>query len=74
MKRQIITIGFIVISATVSAQLRNTENDTLRITTIEDVNLHKTGNPNKATSVSTKSKLTMMETPQPIAIVTHEII
>ena len=74
MKRQIITLGLTAISATISAQLRNTENDTLRITTVEDVNLHKTGNPNKATSMSTKSNLTIMETPQPIAIVTHEII
>lgn len=74
MKRQITTLGFLVISATISAQLKNTESDTLRITTIEDVNLHKSGNPNKATSMTTKSNLTIMETPQPVAIVTHEII
>ncbi|MCX8531025.1 TonB-dependent siderophore receptor [Chryseobacterium luquanense] len=74
MKRQITTLGFLVISATISAQLKNTESDTLRITTIEDVNLRKSGNPNKATSMSTKSNLTIMETPQPVAIVTHEII
>ncbi|MFY1045871.1 TonB-dependent siderophore receptor [Chryseobacterium sp. GP-SGM7] len=74
MKKQITTLGFLAISVAVSAQLKNTESDTLRITTIEDVNLHKSGNPNKATSMSTKSNLTIMETPQPIAIVTHEII
>lgn len=54
--------------------MKNTEADTVRIQTIEDVNLYKTGNPNKAKSSSIKSNLTVMETPQPIAIVTHEII
>ena len=74
MKKQIISLGFLVMTITVSAQLKNTEADTIRIGTIEDVNIRKTGNPNKATPMSTKSNLTVMETPQPIAIVTHDII
>ncbi|WP_210148951.1 TonB-dependent siderophore receptor [Chryseobacterium scophthalmum] len=74
MKKQIISLGLLVISVTVSAQLKNAEADTIRIGTIEDVNIRKTGNPNKATPMSTKSNLTVMETPQPIAIVTHDII
>lgn len=74
MKKQIISLGLLVISVTVSAQLKNAEADTIRIGTIEDVNIRKTGNPNKATPISTKSNLTVMETPQPIAIVTHDII
>lgn len=75
MKRQITTLGFIILAVTASAQSKHKhESDTIRIQTIEDVNLHKTGNPNKAKPLSTKSNLTIMETPQPIAIVTHEII
>jgi iron complex outermembrane receptor protein len=74
MKKQIISLSLLVISITVSAQLKNTEADTIRIGTIEDVNIRKTGNPNKATPMSTKSNLTVMETPQPIAIITHTII
>jgi len=74
MKKQIISLGLLIISVTVSAQLKNAEADTIRIGTIEDVNIRKTGNPNKATPMSTKSNLTVMETPQPIAIVTHDII
>ncbi|MFP3593355.1 TonB-dependent siderophore receptor [Chryseobacterium sp. SIMBA_038] len=75
MKRQITTLGFIVLAATASAQMKFTpENDTIRIQTIEDVNLYKTGNPNKAKPLSTKSNLTVMETPQPIAIISHDII
>lgn len=75
MKRQITTLGFMVVSLTLSAQKGyKSETDTIRIQTIEDVNLHKTGNPNKAKPLSTKSNLTVMENPQPIAIVTHEVI
>lgn len=74
MKRRIISLGLIALAASLNAQMKNAEADTIRIQTIEDVNLHKTGNPNKATPLSTKSNLTVMETPQPIAIVTHEII
>jgi len=74
MKKQLATIGLIFATISLDAQLKYIESDTLKIQTIEDVNLHKTGNPNKARPLSTKSNLTMMETPQPIAIVTHEII
>ncbi|WP_404986412.1 TonB-dependent siderophore receptor [Chryseobacterium sp. M5] len=74
MKKQIISLGLLIISVTVSAQLKNAEADTIRIGTIEDVNIRKTGNPNKATPMSTKLNLTVMETPQPIAIITHDII
>lgn len=75
MKRQLTTIGLLMFTASLSAQMKYVaENDTIRIQTIEDVNLHRTGNPNKATPLSTKSNLTIMENPQPIAIVTHEII
>lgn len=75
MKRQLISLGFLAGSLSLSAQMKySSDSDTIRIQTIEDVNLHKTGNPNKAKPLSTKSNLTVMETPQPIAIVTHEII
>ncbi|MCE3076711.1 TonB-dependent siderophore receptor [Chryseobacterium gwangjuense] len=74
MKKQLVTLGLLFTAISLGAQMRNTEADTIRIQTIEDVNLHKTGNPNKAKSSSLKSNLTVMETPQPIAIVTHEII
>lgn len=74
MNKKLITLGLLTITITVSAQLKNAEADTIRIGTIEDVNIRKTGNPNKATPMSTKSNLTVMETPQPIAIITHAII
>lgn len=74
MKRQLLSLGLLFIAVSASAQLKNVEADTIRTQTIEDINLHKTGNPNQARPLSTKSNLTMMETPQPIAIVTHEII
>ncbi|WP_312089292.1 TonB-dependent siderophore receptor [Chryseobacterium sp.] len=74
MKKQLLAIGLIFTAISANAQLKFAEADTLRIHTIEDVNLHKTGNPNKARPLSTKSNLTIMETPQPISIVTHEII
>ncbi|NML58922.1 TonB-dependent siderophore receptor [Chryseobacterium cheonjiense] len=74
MNKQLVTLGLLFTALSLGAQMRNTEADTIRIQTIEDVNLHKTGNPNKARPLSTKSNLTIMETPQPIAIVTHEII
>jgi len=74
MKKQLVTLGLLFTAVSLGAQMKNTEADTIRIQTIEDVNLHKTGNPNKAKSSSIKSNLTVMETPQPIAIVTHEII
>ncbi len=74
MNKQLVTLGLLFTALSLGAQMRNTEADTIRIQTIEDVNLHKTGNPNKARPLSTKSNLTIMETPLPIAIVTHEII
>ncbi|AYN00208.1 TonB-dependent siderophore receptor [Chryseobacterium sp. 3008163] len=75
MKRRIISLGLVAITSSVGAQMRNnSENDTIRIQTIEDVNLHKTGNPNTAKPATTKSNLTIMENPQAISIVTHEII
>ncbi|SDH59683.1 iron complex outermembrane recepter protein [Chryseobacterium taeanense] len=74
MKKQLVTLGLLFTAVSLGAQMKNIEADTVKIQTIEDVNLHKTGNPNKARPLSTKSNLTMMETPQPIAIVTHEII
>lgn len=74
MKKQLIALGLLFTAISLSAQMKNSEADTIRIQTIEDVNLHKTGNPNKAKPLSTKSNLTVMETPQPIAIITHEII
>ena len=74
MNKHLVTLGLLFTAVSVSAQLKNTEADTVKIQTIEDVNLYKTGNPNKAKSFSTKSNLTVMETPQPIAIVSHEVI
>ncbi|QBO57307.1 TonB-dependent siderophore receptor [Chryseobacterium salivictor] len=75
MKKQIISLGALMIVATLSAQMKfDPISDTIRIQQIEDINLHKTGNPNKARPMSSKSNLTMMENPQPVAIVTHEII
>lgn len=75
MRKQIVAAGFLFIASQTTAQMQfQLENDTLRIQQIEDISLHKTGNPNKAKTLTTKSNLTVMETPQPIAIVTHEII
>lgn len=73
MKRQILTIGIITLSLHSFAQ-QIPKKDTLKIQEIEDIQLHKTGNPNKAKVFSNKSNLTTMENPQPVAIVTHEII
>ncbi|GAA4150219.1 TonB-dependent siderophore receptor [Chryseobacterium ginsenosidimutans] len=74
MKKELVTLGLLFITVSLSAQMKNVEADTVRVQSIEDVNLYKTGNPNKAKSLSTKSNLTVMETPQPIAIISHEII
>lgn len=75
MKKQIISLGALIIVSSVNAQMQfQSESDTIRIQQIEDINLHKTGNPNKAQPFSSKSNLTIMENPQPISIVTHEII
>ncbi|WP_449400880.1 TonB-dependent receptor plug domain-containing protein [Chryseobacterium wanjuense] len=74
MKKQLVTLGLLFTAVSLSAQMKDTEADTVRVQTIEDVNLHKTGNPNKARPLSTKSNLTVMENPQAMSIVTHEII
>ena len=75
MKKQIVSLGLLVMAVSANAQMKFVpENDTLRVQQIEDINLHKTGNPNKARPLTAKSNLTVMENPQPIAIVTHEII
>ncbi|MCT2407572.1 TonB-dependent receptor [Chryseobacterium antibioticum] len=74
MKKQLASLGLLFTALSVGAQMKNVEADTIRSQTIEDINLHKTGNPNQARTSSTKSALTVMETPQPISIVTHEII
>lgn len=75
MKKQIILLGTLLMAASLHAQMQYApESDTIRIQQIEDIALHKTGNPNKARPLSSKSNLTIMENPQPVAIVTHEII
>ena len=75
MKKQILSVSLLIAAVSANAQMNfKSEIDTVKIQVIEDVNLHKTGNPNVAKPLSAKSNLTMMETPQPIAIVTHEII
>jgi iron complex outermembrane receptor protein len=75
MKKQIISLGTLIFVVTINAQMKfEPISDTVRIQQIEDINLHKTGNPNTARVLSSKSNLTMMENPQPVAIVTHEII
>ncbi|MBV2166647.1 MAG: TonB-dependent receptor [Kaistella sp.] len=75
MKKQILSLGVLLISMSANAQMKfDPVNDTIRIQEIEDINLHKTGNPNKAKALTAKSNLTVMENPQPIAIVTHEVI
>ena len=73
MNKSIILLGLLSISGVALAQDRF-EQDTIKIRQIEDVKLHKTGNPNTAKSLTSKSSLTIMETPQPLSIVTHEII
>lgn len=75
MRKQIISLGVLMIAVSIQAQMKfEPESDTIRIQQIEDINLHKTGNPNKAKPMSSKSNLTIMENPQPVAIVTHEVI
>ena len=56
MKKQIIALGALLMISAVNAQMQyEPESDTLRIQQIEDINLHKTGNPNKARPMSSKS-------------------
>ena len=71
MKNQILPLLLVAASITANAQQKK---DSLYTRTIEDVKLHKTGNPNNARVSTIKSQLDVMETPQAIAIVTHEVI
>lgn len=71
MKKQLIPLVFVSLSIGVYAQEKK---DSLKTRTIEDIKLHKTGNPNTAKISTTKSQLDVMETPQAIAVVTHEVI
>ncbi len=75
MKSSIIFLGMFLLSVFTFAQgPKIQEKDTLKIQEIEDIHLHKTGNPNKARVSTAKSNLAIIENPQPIAIVTHELI
>jgi iron complex outermembrane receptor protein len=75
MKRNLISLSLLALTVSVTVQAQSkSENDTIRSKDIEDVYLYKTGNPNTAKPVTTKSNLTIMENPQAISIVTHEII
>ena len=48
MKKQLVTLGLLFTALSLGAQMKNIDSDTIKIQIIEDVNLHKTGNPNKA--------------------------
>lgn len=83
MSRNIFAIGVLLISNVVFAQhsekahyqpQQEDQDSIKKFTEIEDIRMHKHGNPNKAKIFSSKSSLSVMETPQPIAVVTHEII
>ncbi|MCG2793010.1 MAG: TonB-dependent receptor [Weeksellaceae bacterium] len=75
MIKRFLVSGCVLISLSQFAQKgKPKESDTIKIQEIEDVALHKTGNPNRAKISTSKSNLTTMENPQPISIVTHEII
>jgi iron complex outermembrane receptor protein len=43
MKRQLLSLGLLFTAVSLNAQLKNVEADTIRAQTIEDINLHKTG-------------------------------
>lgn len=66
-----IAFSVILISSLINAQQKK---DSLSTRTIEDIKLHKTGNPNKAKLFGTKHQLESIENPQAIAVVTHEVI
>lgn len=75
MKKTVISLGLLCIAGLSEAQMSlNLVKDTLKVQEIEDIQLHKSGNPNKARLQSGKSQISIMDTPQPVAIVTHEII
>lgn len=71
MNKFVFTIGILVFSV---AEFSAQKKDSIKTREIEDLLLHKTGNPNKAIIYSNKSNLGVMENPQSTAIVTHEII
>ncbi len=71
MKRHFIT--FLLFAGLLGLNAQKNK-DSIATRTIEDVKLHKTGNPNNARISTTKSQLDVMETPQAIAVVTHEVI
>ena len=61
MKKQILSFGVLLLSLSTNAQMKfDPVNDTIRIQEIEDIHLHKTGNPNKAKALTAKSNLTVM--------------
>lgn len=72
MKKQVFVLGLVSISSIVFAQ--KSKIDTIKFQEIEDIKLHKTGNPNKAKSFTTKSNIDLIENPQAMQMVTHEII
>lgn len=77
MDKNIILLGLISLSSLSLAQHKKHhtyDNDSLKVREIEDIRLHKHGNPNKAKIFSDKSNLDIMENPQQISIVTHEVI
>lgn len=75
MKKTIICLGMCSLTGFASAQMKiENISDTIKIQQIEDVELHRTGNPNKARLLAGKSEISLMDTPQAVAIVTHEII
>lgn len=74
MKKQWITLALVTSGLALAQGTKKSTLDTIRVQQIEDISLHKHGNPNRALLQSGKSNLSIMETPQPIAIVTHEII
>lgn len=73
MKKKLITSALLCTIVSLHAQ-SDPKTDSVYVRTIEDINLHKTGNINKAKPATTKSNLTIMENPQAISIITHEII
>jgi iron complex outermembrane receptor protein len=75
MKKTFLFVGLISICSFSKAQMSYKPiSDTLKILHIEDIQLYKTGNPNKARLQASKSQLSVMDTPQAVSIITHEII
>ncbi|UOE41751.1 TonB-dependent receptor [Chryseobacterium suipulveris] len=75
MTKEILSAGLMVCAICGKAQMMyQQESDTLRIQEIEDIHMHRTGNPNQARISSFKSNIPAIENPQPIAVVAHEVI